>query len=203
MLKGNLATRPFYNDRLATLVIALLAVVVVALTGYNGWKLVTLSAERSEARARIDRDRAEAARLRASAAALERTINPRSLSALAGSAREANDLIDQRTFSWTTFFGVIERTLPIDVRLTAVAPRVERGTFKVSMEVVARDLNDVDDFCDALQNTGQFYDVAPVDQRTLDNGSVAASVEASYLTATKPPSAAPSTPAPAARPPRS
>jgi hypothetical protein len=203
MLKGNLATRPFYNDRLATLVIALVAVLVVALTGYNGWKLVTLSGQRSEARARTDRDRAEAARLRASAEAVERSINPRSLGALAGSAREANDLIDQRTFSWTTFFGVIERTLPLDVRLTAVAPHVERGIFKVSMDIVARDLNEVDDFCDALQNTGQFYDVAPVDQRTMDNGSVAATVVASYLSATKPPAAASPAPAPAARPPRS
>jgi hypothetical protein len=203
MLKGNLATRPFYNERLATLVIALVAVLVVALTGYNGWKLVTLSGQRSEALARIERDRAEAARLRAAADAVARSINPRALAALAGSAREANDLIDQRTFSWTTFFGVIERTLPIDVRLTAVAPRVERGVFNVTMEVVARDLNEVDDFCDALQNTGQFYDVAPVDQHPLDNGSVAATVEASYLSATKPPAAEPSTSAPVARPPRS
>jgi len=203
MLKGNLATRPFYNDSLATLVIAVVAVLAVALTGYNGWKLVTLSGQRSDLGARIDRDRAEAARLRASATAVEHSINPRSLAALAGSAREANDLIDQRTFSWTTFFGVIERTLPVEVRLTAVAPRVERGIFKVSMDVVARDLNEVDDFCDALQNTGQFYDVAPVDQHTMDNGSIAATVDASYLSATKPPAAASSTSTPVTRPPRS
>src|SRR4030095_3583117 len=100
---------------------------VVALTAYNGWKLVTLSGQRSDAKARIERDHAEAARLRAAADAVERNINPRALSMLAGVAREATHLIHQREFSWTAFFGVIERTLPIDVRLTAVAPRVERG----------------------------------------------------------------------------
>ncbi len=203
MLNGNLSTRPFYNDRLATLLIAAVAVLALALTGYNAWTLMTLSGQRRDYKARIERDQAEAARLKAAAESVERSINPRALAALAGSAREANDLIDQRTFSWTAFFGTIERTLPFDVRVTAVGPRVERGVFKVNMDVVARNLNDVDDFCDALQNTGQFYDVAPVDQHSLDNGSVAATVQASYLSSTTTAPPATSTPAPVTRAPRS
>ena len=47
-------------------------------------------------------------------------------------------LIDQRTFSWTVFFGLIEKTLPLDVRLVAVSPSVEKGVFKVTMIVVAK-----------------------------------------------------------------
>jgi len=196
MLNGNLSTRPFYNERLANLLIAGVAAVALLLTAYNAWTLVTLSAQRREYKARIARDHAEAARLRAAAAAIEQRVDVRALSTLAGSAREANELIDQRTFSWTTFFGVIERTLPFDVRLTTVTPRVERGTFKVVMGVVARDLNDVDAFCDALQANGQFYDVAPTDQHSQDDGSIAATVEASYAIATAPPAP----PAPAGRP---
>lgn len=206
MLTGNLATRPFYNERLATLAIVVLTLLVVGLTAYNGWALVTLSRERGEYRGRIERDEREAARLRAAAASTERSIDSRGLDSLAASAREANGLIDQRTFSWTTFFSRIERTLPRDVRLVVVSPRVERGVFHVDMTVVARDLADIDAFCQALQETGEFYDVAPTDQRPLDNGSFSAAIDASYLSGlsarpAQPP--APATPASAARPPRS
>ena len=143
-------------------------------------------------------------RLRSAAQATEQTINPKALATLAGSAREANDLIDQRTFSWTAFFGVIEHTLPIDARLTMVMPRVERGALKVAITVIAKDLSDVDVFCSALQDTGQFYDVSPTDQHVLDDGSVSATIDASYLSANAPPAGPPkTTPAAAPRPPRS
>jgi hypothetical protein len=217
MLTGNLSTRPFYNDRLAGLVIALLAILVVALTGYNGWKLATLSSERGALKARIARDEGEAARLNAAAAATDRAIGSKTLGALAVSAHEANELIDQRTFSWTTFLGLIERTLPIDMRLVMVTPRVERGVFHVTMTVVAKDMADVDAFCEALGDTGRFYDVAPNDQHPMEDGSVAATIDASYLSGLPGPAdtpgpsdapgasgtPAPSAPVPAAgRPPR-
>jgi hypothetical protein len=71
--------------------------------------------------------------------------------------------------------------MPIDVRLAMVSPRVERGTFKVAMTVVARDLDDIADFMDALQGTGAFYDVIPADQQLRDDGTYTASVLASYV----------------------
>jgi hypothetical protein len=203
MLNGNLSTRPFYNDRLVNLGILLGALLVVLMTGYNAWKLVTLSRQRTEYKAQIDRDAAEAARLRATAAATEHGLNPASLAGLYDQSLEANDLIDERTFSWTAFFGVIEKTLPIDARLTVVTPRVDRGVFRVSMTVVAKDLTDVSDFCDAMNDTGQFYDVAPTDQHPQDDGTVAATVEASYRSANPPaPLSAPGAKS-SARPPRS
>jgi hypothetical protein len=203
VLNGNLSTRPFYNDRLVGLGIAAVAVLVVLLTGYNGWKLVTLSRERRDYTARIDRDAAEAARLRASARATEASLNGRTLSTLAGSAHEANDLIDARTFSWTAFFSLVEKTLPIDARLAAVSPRVERGTFKVVMTVIAKDLADVDAFCDALRDTGAFADVAPTDQHMQDDGSVAATIESAYLAPGAPKAPPPAETKGAGRPPRS
>ena len=39
--------------------------------------------------------------------------------------RQANELIDRRTFSWTELFNPFEATLPPDVRITSVRPRVD------------------------------------------------------------------------------
>ena len=74
MLRGNLATRPFYNERIVTLLLALVAAVVLALTVTNVTRLLQLSARRSELRAQIGADEAAAARIRQSAAAMQAWI---------------------------------------------------------------------------------------------------------------------------------
>jgi Tfp pilus assembly protein PilN len=181
MLKGNLSTRPFYNDRLATVAIAVIAALVLLASIVNVTWLVSLSSERSEIRTRLDADSREAARIRGEAEALQERVDPVTLAGLAASAREANQLIDQRTFSWTTLLGQLEETLPPGVRLTAISPQAQRGEFRVALAVVARGLDDVDAFVDALLETGGFYDVAPIEQRANDDGTYQAVVQASYL----------------------
>ena len=64
MLRGNLATRPFYNERIVALLLGLLAVAAVALTVTNGTRLMQLSSRRSELRAQATADADAAARLR-------------------------------------------------------------------------------------------------------------------------------------------
>ncbi len=181
MLKGNLSTRPFYNDQLVTVAIAVAAVIVLAATVFNATRLYGLASERSEVRARLDADAREAARIRGEADALQRGIDRVTLARLAASAREANTLIDRRTFSWTRLLEQLEDTLPPGVRLTTISPRPDRGEFRVAMAVVARSLDDIDEFVEALLETGRFYDVAPVEQRANDDGSYQAVVQVSYL----------------------
>lgn len=196
MLRGNLATRPFYNERAVSMALAIAAAGVVALTAYNGYRLVSLSAERRSYQARIARDEAEAARTNAAAQALQKDADKAALVRLAGATREANDLIDQRTFSWSAFFATLEKTMPLDVRLVAVSPRADKGTFRVTMTVIGRELDDFDVFSDALQDTGAFYDVLPTDQQRKDDGMYTAQIEAAYLPA-RAPSKVPESTAPA------
>jgi Tfp pilus assembly protein PilN len=180
MLKGNLSTRPFYNDRTVTMAIAAFALVVLVVTVVNVTQLVTLSAERREIRTRLDADAAEASRIRTEAQALQGSLDRETLTQLGDSAREANQLIDQRMFSWTALLGELEETLPSDVRLTAIAPRPDRGVFRVAMAITARDLDAIQAFIDAMLETGRFYDVAPTEQRVNDDGTYQAVVQASY-----------------------
>jgi hypothetical protein len=196
MLRGNLSTRPFYNERLATLAIAAIGVAAALLTVYNATALFSLTGTRRDLNVRIERDQTEAARIRSQTTAVQRRVDPVELSKLAASTGGANDLIDQRMFSWSAFFTLIEKTLPTDVRLVMVSPRVERGVFKVAMTVVARNLAEVSTFVDALGETGKFYDTAPVDQQRRDDGDFNALIETSYLA----PDATPKVQAPPAAP---
>ena len=78
-------------------------------------------------------DEARASELRASAARLRSSVDPKQIELASNEARLANDLIDRRTFSWTELFNVFEKTLPDEVRITAVRPRVERGQFGLTI----------------------------------------------------------------------
>jgi hypothetical protein len=182
MLRGNLSSRPFYNERLVSLVIALVAVAAVALAAFNGYKIYALSTQRAELKARVARDTAQAQEIERQAAGLQRNVNRTTLSELAVSTQEANALIDHRTFSWTVFFGLVEKTLPFDLHLVSITPRVEKGDMRVTIGVVARQFDDIDTFMDNLQNTGSFYDVVPRNtERTEDDGTFKADIVAYYL----------------------
>jgi Tfp pilus assembly protein PilN len=181
MLKGNLSTRPFYNERLVTIALAVVAVLAVLLVGYDAMRIRDLNARRVAARARIDADQREAARIRGQVQSLLQAVDRPTLTRLATFTREANDIIEQRTFSWTSLFEQLEKTLPPDVRLVSISPRVDKGVTIVSMAIVLRDLDDVDVFISNLTSTGAFRDVSPTEQQGLDDGTYSARIDAAYL----------------------
>jgi hypothetical protein len=180
MLKGNLSTRPFYNERLVAVLIVAALIVGIALTAFNVTTTVRLSAERTSQRAAHDRVEAEAAKSRASASAVQGTLDRSNLLALAADTNEANTLIDQRTFSWTAFFGLVEKTLPLDARLIAVAPRVERGVFLIVMQLNLKRPEDLEAFMASLAGTGAFYDLLPSEMQRNDDGIYIATLSGGY-----------------------
>lgn len=183
MLRTNLSTRPFYNERVVSVAVGVFAGIVVLLSAFNVTDLSRLTSERQRLQEVAARDLAEAAAIRQRAAGADQAAGRPALVQLAVATRQANDLIDQRAFSWTAFFGVIERTLPRDVRLVEVSPRVDQGTLRVTMAVIARDLGDLGTFIGALGAAGAFREVAARDQQSNDDGTVGASIEAVYAAA--------------------
>ena len=119
--------------------------------------------------------------MRQSAQKLQQSLDPSNLRTLAAETREANWLIDQRTFSWTEFLGFIERTLPRDARLVAVAPRVERNVFKIVMLVNAKQQGDLETFIEALESTAAFKNVLPTDMTRLEDGTLSITLESTYV----------------------
>lgn len=182
ILRTNLATRPFYNTRAVRGAVAVLALIVLAITLFNVVQYVRLSAEERTLGARADQAEAEAARLRGQAAQIRAQIDPRDLAAVSADAREANAIIDRRAFSWTELLAQFEKTLPPDVRITAVQPRIEQnGDFVVSMIVQARRVEDLDAFMDALEKRSSFRDVRQKEEQTNDQGLIEAVVDGTYV----------------------
>ena len=99
---------------------------VLAVTAWQVVRVVRLSRYKTELNTAIKRDRNEtespdAGSASRSAAGWIR----RSWPLVAAAAKEANDLIEQRTFSWTALFNQLEATLPDDVMLIGVQPGVQ------------------------------------------------------------------------------
>ena len=182
MLRTNLSTRPFYNVRAVQLTLGVFAGLVLGITLFNVVEIVRLTASQRTLGSDASGAEAEAMRLRNEASRIRSQINPQELQVVANAAREANGIIDQRAFSWTSLFGQFESTLPPDVRITAVRPRLERsGTFVVAVAAQARRAEDLDAFVEALESKGAFRDVLAVQEQTNDAGLIEAVIEGTYV----------------------
>lgn len=183
MLRTNLSTRPFYNERLVHVVLALVGAAILAVTLVNLVQLVRLSSENTTLSARIRDDRTAADELSRKARQTRQNIDPNELKVVAAAAREANALIDSRTFSWTEFLNHIEATLPPDVMLASVRPSIEESGTKVTLGVLARRSVDIDEFIEQLEATGAFDRGLVRQLSTNDNGLLQGSVEIMYTPA--------------------
>ena len=184
MIRTNLSTRPFYNARAVHALLALLTALVVGITVYNAVQLVRLTTSQRTLGAKAAAAEREATRLRQEAVKTLGRVDQKELAIVDKAAREANTIIDQRTFSWTDVFAHFERTLPSDVRVTSVQQQSSRQTVLIGAE--AKNVDDVDQFIEALEKTGAFRNVFARIETVMENDMIDASLEATYLGAAAP-----------------
>jgi Tfp pilus assembly protein PilN len=181
VIRSNLSTRPFYNERAVQLWILVLGLIVVAATLFNVASIIGYSQTDTELATEASSNEARAAELRSEAARLRATVNTQQIELASIEARQANELIDRRTFSWTDLFNQFETTFPDDVRIVAVRPKIDdKGGMRVSLSVIARGVDDVDELMIKLENTGSFKDLLSVEERFNTDGLLEATVEGSY-----------------------
>jgi hypothetical protein len=201
MLRTNLSTRPFYNERAVHIVAAIVAVVLVAITAWQVVRVRDLSRYKTQLNTAIRRDRNEADVRTREAQSIRSHIDEKQLATLSASAKEANDLIAQRTFSWTQLFNEIETTLPDDVMLMGVHPEIKDGLTELHLDVQGRNEDVIDAFWDRLEKTGRFHDVAWTNVAVTEDGLQRMVMKATYTPgqpSTRPPGTPPAVPAPPA-----
>ena len=182
MLRTNLATRPFYNERLAAILVWGLAAIVAVITIVNAGRLSSLWGRDAELRQEAAQNEQRAAELRQQAQQARSRVDPAHLKTVAHAAREANAIIDGRTFSWTELFNRFEATLPPGVRLASVQPyRGADGRFIVRIAVMGRDVDQIDAFMEALETRGGFRDVLARQESIDDEGRIEATLTGTYL----------------------
>ena len=180
MIRTNLSTRPFYNERAVHLLIGVAAALLAALTIWNVFSVIILSRENTELASRVNREHAEAEQLTNMAREIRQKIDRTELQLVVESAREANALIDQRTFSWTAFLNRLESNMPPDVMLTSVRPTIDDGQTRVDMIVLGRRAEDVDEFIEKLEATGAFESIVPTQQDRTETGLVRVVIRSLY-----------------------
>jgi type IV pilus assembly protein PilN len=184
MLRGNLATRPFYNERAVHMWVLLAAIVIAAATVFNVTRVLKYSRSDTRLATQASTDEARAADLRRQATRLRAAVDQKQLAVKASQAQLANDLIDRRTFSWTELFNRFETTLPDEVRIGAVRPTVDKDRhISLRIHVFARGVDDVNAFMENLEKTGAFARILSRDERTTDKGEFEADLETNYLPA--------------------
>ncbi len=182
MLRGNLATRPFYNERTVHAWLLVAAVIVAAATAFNVTRVLKYSRSDTRLATQASTDEAKAADLRRQAARLRAAVDPKQIEAKAGDARLANELIDRRTFSWTELFNRFETTLPDEVRIASVRPRVDKDrNITLEIRLIARSVADVNEFIESLDKTGAFKRILSRDERTNERGDLEAELETIYV----------------------
>ena len=182
MLRGNLATRPFYNEKALALVLWAVAVVVVVATAYNIARVAELSRRDTRLATQAARDEARTAELRASARRVRASVDAKAIERASIEARLANDLIDRRIFSWTDLFNRFEATLPDDVRITSVRPHVDsKGNVALAITVSARTREDVNQFIENLEKTAAFARILSRSERPNEKGEFEADLETLYV----------------------
>jgi Tfp pilus assembly protein PilN len=182
MIRTNLSTRPFYNDRAVNLWIVLLAVLVVSGTIFNISRARSNSGSNTELALQASRDEERAADLRRTAAELRASLDRRQIDAVSLEARQANDLIDRRTFSWTALFNRFEATLPAEVRITAVRPTLDRDRkIVLNVTVLGRTVNDIQQFMAQLDETGVFKDLFSTQDRPNEDDQIESTLEMIYM----------------------
>ena len=194
MLRTNLATRPFYNERAVRVGLAAAIVLVGALTIFNVLKIVSLNTRNAEMTARAEAAEAQTAQHQLQARTITQALNTGTVSVVQQAAQEANQLIDRRVFSWTDLFNRFEDTLPENVRVSAVEPQIDRGgRMLLAVTVIARRVEDLNEFMDQLELSGGLRDVIARQDEALEDGTLRAVIQGYY----DPPAA----PAPTADPP--
>jgi Tfp pilus assembly protein PilN len=182
MIRTNLATRPFYNERVVRIWLLLVTLVVLAATAFNVTRVLRYSRSDTQLATQASRDEARAADLRQQATRLRATVDQKQIDYKQTEARVANELIDRRTFSWTELFNRLETTLPDDVRILAVRPRADRDrTIIIALTVMARGVDDVITFNRNLEQKGGFTRVRAVSEHYNDRGEFEAQVEGNYV----------------------
>jgi len=181
MLRTNLATRPFYNERAVRSVLGLFGLIALGLTLFNIYEVLRLQGQSQDARQAIAQNEQQARDLRQKAQDVRKGIDRVQLDAVQAAANEANALIDRRTFSWTELLNYFQTTLPADVRIAGVAPQTGvDGRRLVQISVFSRRVEDLEEFMAALEKTGAFSGVLPRSEVAEESGALRTELQAYY-----------------------
>ncbi len=155
----NLAGRPFTNERLPALLLALGWVLLVVGSVVQALAVRNLLPASTSARHReVAELEARLERLDTRAAGFKLDVPDRTLDQWLF----VKDLVDRRAFSWTRLLRQLEEALPLGARVVSLAPDVEDGRLELRLEAQVRSAEDGLDLVRRLEERPEFERVDPL-----------------------------------------
>ncbi len=150
-----------------------LVALVLVLVGGIAWNLsqvLMVHGEAGQVQLALERVREQDRLLLAQAAQEGLDLSDAAWQRLAGEVAFANQLIAERTFSWTQFLSSLEEVVP--ARLAIDSIRLDSKSSIIRLTGVAMSLEDVTAFTLVLQDHRAFKDPVLVQHRGVENGMV-------------------------------
>jgi hypothetical protein len=176
-VKTNLATKPYTNRRLLSLILGLIILVCAAMSNLFVEKLAVAKVNAQTLQAETTTQQQHIAELQ------KRIPPPVTPDQLSSREREllmaASALIERRVFPWSKLLQDLEMNLGKDVRLTRINVALEDiskvdllrpGTapMEISMVVIGKQLDNVLDMMRSLQASGRFTQFRPRKQSLVE-----------------------------------
>jgi Tfp pilus assembly protein PilN len=174
----NLSSRPFRNERLPALLFGAACVLLVGLTVEHAVVALRLLPGRTSALMKeVDDLEAELARVRTETQSLRR---PRPDKATVAQWALVKELVDRRSFSWTTLLSRLEAVLPADVRLVSITPEPKEGILRLKIAAVSRTAEEGLALVGKLDARKEFSDVFLLSQSDAGDGGAECTYEMVY-----------------------
>jgi hypothetical protein len=154
----NLASEPFRRDRQVLVASAALAVLLIALLG---WQLTTINTKRHQSadiQVRINRLSGQLRTISAEQAKLNATLRKPENAEVLERSVFLNTLIDRKAISWTRIFADLEKVMPSTVGLVSVRlPEVDsQNEVQLDMLVGAKEVLPLIELVKRLEASPQF-----------------------------------------------
>jgi type IV pilus assembly protein PilN len=170
----NLASKPFVNQRKFSLILAALLAVLLASSAWNISKYNVIHAYKMADSAEIAAYRARLAEMDRESLQLRQRLQRPEIAEFLEKADYLNQLIDQRTFSWTQLLNELETLTPASVQIASLHPKVEAGAIQIEMVANARTDQDAILFVGNLESSGSFFNVRPLSEDAAKTPGMAA-----------------------------
>lgn len=166
----NFSNKPFedvHKYYRAALILGILVLFVLALNAYLYIDYKKTSSELIPERDFLEKKRdGLEAELSKDKAALKKDENK----ALFKKINELNQLIEARIFSWTRLLDALEKTIPSDVMVTAINPRIEGGSVQITLSVKTYDYRGILKLITNMDASSVFSDLYPVYEASDNKG---------------------------------
>ena len=166
----NLASRPFYNNRLYVVAYSVSAGLLALMTGLSLYTFFSDQASLKRFQAAEDRLGSQLLALDRNEEAQRKVLRRLNLEEVAAQSHFAHDAILERVFSWTLLFNRLERIMPPDVKLESLRPKVEGGSIHFRIIGTAKKSSGFTDFEEALLESVLFSDVYPISETISPTG---------------------------------